>query len=230
MNFDARRTYSFFLLLYSTTTTTVTTTTSSTSTSTNKTMSDSRYQHLLTLIENGMQRVKKSLDTPQLVQDSYGEDASVFGGSDMLVDVMDGMIDKIQRTVKDDLTDYLQEQDVSSRLNKVDSIVAKLVESEAKLARADAEDRDSAKEALDETLLPEGVTLEDVLAFRNYERQKNLRDRLLEQLSKVKEEVAELEREQQETQDSVLEYNQHLQEVARELERSADVCSMVVSN
>ena len=177
-----------------------------------------------------MQRVKKSLDTPQLVQDSYGEDASVFGGSDMLVDVMDGMIDKIQRTVKDDLTDYLQEQDVSSRLNKVDSIVAKLVESEAKLARADAEDRDSAKEALDETLLPEGVTLEDVLAFRNYERQKNLRDRLLEQLSKVKEEVAELEREQQETQDSVLEYNQHLQEVARELERSADVCSMVVSN
>ena len=148
----------------------------------------------------------------------------------MLVDVMDGMIDKIQRTVKDDLTDYLQEQDVSSRLNKVDSIVAKLVESEAKLARADAEDRDSAKEALDETLLPEGVTLEDVLAFRNYERQKNLRDRLLEQLSKVKEEVAELEREQQETQDSVLEYNQHLQEVARELERSADVCSMVVSN
>jgi hypothetical protein len=191
---------------------------------------EDRYHHLLKLIDNGMGRARNSLNTPQLVEESYGEDASVFGGSEMLVGVMDSVLDKIQTQVRDDLMQYLQQRDLPKRLAKIESIIAKLESDEAFQAQAERQDRTSAHEALDVTLLPAGVTLEDVLAFRNYQRQQRQREELQDQEKIIKEEIAQLERLQVETQATVQSDLQQLQDVAQELERSADVCSMVVSN
>jgi aminopeptidase N len=190
----------------------------------------SRYHHLLKLIDNGMGRARSSLNTPQLVEESYGEDASVFGGSEMLVGVMDSVLDKIQPQVREDLLEYLQQQDFPQRLATMECVIAKLQKEEAFQAQAERHDRTSAQEVLDATLLPAGVTLEDVLAFRNYERQKRQREELQDQEKVIQEEIAELERLQVETQATVQSDLQELEDVAHELERSADVCSMVVSN
>jgi chromosome segregation ATPase len=202
---------------------TMTNTTSSTDTSVKK------HQLLLKLIDNGMRRSRKALDSSQLVQESYGDDASVFGGTQMLVGVMDSMLDKVHEQVQQEMSEYIQQEHVKERLEKIESIMHKLEGQEAAQAAAERQDRTSAYEALDATLLPPGVSLEDVLAHQKYEKNKQQRTALEEEWNAVQEEIATLEREEAETQASVQQNLEQMQQVAKELERSADICSMVGS-
>ena len=193
-------------------------------------MAGSRYENLLKVIDSGMNHARKSLDTSRLVHDSYGEDTSVYGGTEMLVGVMDSMMDKINSTVDQDMKEYFQQQDIPKKLNEIDATIEKLKQEEAERAQKEEEDRNSTIGALNATLLPDGVTLDDVLTFQNYQHQIHQRNMLKEKLAALQEEIDQLEKNQQETKSSIDSCNQQLKGAAQELERSADVCSMVASN
>jgi hypothetical protein len=86
----------------------------------------SKYKHLWELIHNGMQRSRKALDTSQLVQDCYGDDAAIFGGTDMLVNVMESMLDKMHECVEEELVEQFLQTTQMEADNNNNNIPSKL--------------------------------------------------------------------------------------------------------
>lgn len=191
-----------------------------------------RYDLLMKLIETGMIRSRQSLHSTDLVNASYGEDAAVvFGGTEMLAGTMDDMLDKMhEQVLKQDLPVYLEEQQIETLLDRVDRIVETLDREEAAQAQAEREDQESAIRAMDASLLPAGVTLDNVVDYHNYQRALAQKEQMANALQQVQDEIAALEKEQEEIKDHVDSKQQMLARTATVLNRSADICSMVVSS
>jgi uncharacterized protein YicC (UPF0701 family) len=198
----------------------------------------SRYQQLERLIAMGLQRARKAIDAKALVEATY--DGDVFGTSyissqdndecqDMLVDVMNGMLDKITTTIGEAPLGNTTTTIIKERLDFVDATIAKIVTHETETKQHERDDRAAAVQALGGVLLPAGVTLEDLLRVQEYQRRLQERQELQEQLRAIGAEVAALEDFRDREGRSVSTNVRQLQTVAKELGRSADACSMVAS-
>jgi len=67
----------------------------------------STYENYITLAKKALQKSRKSLDTRSLIQLAYGDDTAHIGGSDMLVGILNGVLDKIaNETVLEDFNLY----------------------------------------------------------------------------------------------------------------------------
>jgi vacuolar-type H+-ATPase subunit I/STV1 len=208
------------------TTTTTTTTTASTSTST----SIKRFELLTKLVDMSLNKSRKALSVNQLVQETYGVDASFYGGKDMLHGIVHNMLDKIDETTKTQMAEYLKEHLVKERLERIEATIAHIEKEEERQQQQEDEDHGSAHLALDQTLLPPTVTLEDVLMYAAYQKQLEQKESMTQALSDLEEEIASLEQQHQQTQQKVLDNAKTLQDVAKTLEQSADVCSMVAAS
>jgi glutamate-1-semialdehyde aminotransferase len=189
------------------------------------------YEVLGRLLETGMVRSRQALTTSSLVEASYGDDAAVFGGKEMLAETMDDMLDKLHdQVLQQDLREYLQKHGIEALLDRLDSIVEALNEEDAVRAQAELQDKESAERATDVNLLPAGVTLQDVVDYQLYQHAMTQKQSMTKALQEVQEEIATLEKEQAEMSIHVESKQRILQQTAQELSRSADVCSMVVSS
>jgi hypothetical protein len=185
-----------------------------------------RYECFLTLLNKALSESRKSFDTAKAVKDCYGEDASMFDDN-MLVTVIDGMIDKVNDRVKEEMLQILQEKNVRVTLQNLEGILAQLDEAEKAVKQAEQEDQQSARDALETVRLPKDVTPQNVLSYHAFEVMQKERDDLIEELEKVQAETKELEQQQANAKAVVQERVQKIETVAKELERSADMCSMV---
>mmetsp|Transcript_19927 Transcript_19927/g.56320 ORF Transcript_19927/g.56320 Transcript_19927/m.56320 type:complete len:201 (-) Transcript_19927:39-641(-) len=198
---------------------------------TTRTQPERRYDVLMQLIEMAMVRSRKELNTTKLVEASYGDNAAVFGGKEMLAGTMDDMLDKMhEQVLQQDLLDYLQKHGIEALLDRFESIVETLDQDDAAQAKAEQDDKESAERATDENLLPAGVTLENIVDYKFYQNALKQKEQMTKALQEVQEEIAILEKEQAEMSTQVESQQRVLQETAQELNRSADVCSMVVSS
>lgn len=196
-----------------------------------RTQPERRYDVLMQLIEMAMVRSRKELNTTKLVEASYGDNAAVFGGKEMLAGTMDDMLDKMhEQVLQQDLLDYLQKHGIEALLDRFESIVETLDQEDAAQAKAEQDDKESAERATDENLLPAGVTLENIVDYKFYQNALKQKEQMTKALQEVQEEIAILEKEQGEMSTQVESQQRVLQETAQELNRSADVCSMVVSS
>lgn len=67
----------------------------------------STYENYVTLTEKALHKSRKSLDTRSLIQLAYGDDTAHIGGSDMLMGILNGVLDKIaNETVLEDFNRY----------------------------------------------------------------------------------------------------------------------------
>jgi hypothetical protein len=210
----------------STTSTTTATTTASSSTST----SIKRFELLTKLVDMSLNKSRKALSVNQLVQETYGVDASFYGGKDMLHGIVHNMLDKIDETTKTQMAEYLKEHLVKERLERIEATIAHIEKGEERQQQQEDQDHGSAHLALDQTLLPPTVTLEDVLMYAAYQKQLEQKESMTQALSDLEEEIASLEQQHQQTQQKVLDNAKTLQDVAKTLEQSADVCSMVAAS
>jgi flagellar biosynthesis/type III secretory pathway chaperone len=198
---------------------------------TTRTQRERLYAVLMQVIEAVMVRSRNALNTTQLVEASYGDDAAVFGGKDMLAGTMDDMLDTLHdQVLQQDLRAYLQNHGIEALLDRFESIFETLDTEDAARAKAELDDKESAGQAIDVSLLPPGVTLEDAVDYNNYQHALKQKEQMMKALQEVQEEIATLEKEQAEMSSHVESKQRVLQQTAQELNRSADVCSMVVSS
>lgn len=189
---------------------------------------DRRFDALTRLINIGMTRSRQALNTTELVQAAYGEDASVFGGTEMLVGALEDMLDNVHdQVVNQDLTKYLKEHKIEEMLDRFDHVLATLEAEEKWKSEQELQDQASAKQAVDTSVLPAGVTLENVVDFHKYRNALAKKDELAKALEQIHEEIAALEQEQTERTSALETQQQILHKNAQELNRSADICSMV---
>jgi hypothetical protein len=206
----------------------------------------STYENYLALTEKALQKSRESLDTRALIQLAYGDDTAHIGGSDMLIGILDGVLEKIiKETVLQEVKRYgtsspkqqHQEQDDDAttrmtpqeRLDEIDQAVLDVTEWEARRDQIEGLDVKSARDALNKNLLPEGVSMEDVITYREHEQRLKARTALQQELQRIEEEISMLKETRTKKQDNLRQQLGQVEEVERELEASANVVAMVTT-
>ena len=205
----------------------------------------STYENYLALTEKALLKSRESLDTRALIQLAYGDDTAHIGGSDMLIGILDGVLEKIiKETVLQEVKRYgtsspkqqQQEQDDDAtarmtpqqRLNEIDQAVLDVIEWEARRDQIEGLDVKSARDALNKNLLPEGVSMEDMITYREHEQR--LKGTALQQeLQRIEKEISVLKETRTKKQDNLRQQLGQVEEVERELEASANVVAMVTT-
>ena len=206
----------------------------------------STYENYLALTEKALQKSRESLDTRALIQLAYGDDTAHIGGSDMLIGILDGVLEKIiKETVLQEVKRYgtsspkqqQQEQDDDAttrmtpqqRLNEIDQAVLDVIEWEARRDQIEGLDVKSARDALNKNLLPEGVSMEDMITYREHEQRLKARTALQQELQRIEKEISVLKETRTKKQDNLRQQLGQVEEVERELEASANVVAMVTT-
>lgn len=207
----------------------------------------STYDNYLALTEKALQKSRESLDTRALIQLAYGDDTAHIGGSDMLMGILDGVLEKIiKETVLQEVKRYgtsspkQQQQEQGDddatmrmtpqqRLDKIDKAVLDVIEWEARRDQIEGLDVKSARDALNKNLLPEGVSMEDVITYREHEQRLKARTALQQELQRIEEEISVLKETRTKKQDNLRQQLGQVEEVERELEASANVVAMVTT-
>jgi hypothetical protein len=188
---------------------------------------DQRIDVLMRLINLGLARSRQSLNTTELVQESYGEDASLFGGTEILVGTLEDMLDKMHDQVMNhDLPVYLKENKIKEMLDHFDDVVRTLEHEDAWEVQMEEHDQTSAAQAMDGTILPTGITLDNVLDFHKYRASLAQRDEMTRALAQVQDEIRALEQDYADMRNQMDSQQRILMETAQTLTRSADLCSM----
>lgn len=215
---------------------------SSIRTTTTSTTTFHRYEQLWKLIQNGMKRSRQSVDTKQLIHTIYDEDAiSVLGGnSDMLVNVLESMFDKVEGQVTDELQEYFmtvpssqdQEQDqdqnhhlrmsIRQRLEFVEQMIEQIQKEDEMKQEIENHDYDTTQQVLNNTLLPPNVSWEDILRYQEYQQQVKEKEVLQSQLDSIQKDIHILRQEQNDMKVSVNDNVKQLQHVVTELESTAN--------
>lgn len=221
--------------------TTTNTTTSRSSTST--------YDKYMELTQRVLEKSRKSLDTKAYIQEAYGEEKmAVLGGSDMLQGILDGLLDKMtNETLLVDFAEYCNtehsndendsdnnnnngiKQSPKDRMDQIDEAIRFVLDWEARRDAIDNNDSQSALQSLDASLLPEGVTTEDVVRYRGYQQQLQARNALQEELQKVEEQVAAMQNEHEQIKKSIQAQLDKAKNVERQVEDAANACAMVTN-
>jgi hypothetical protein len=134
----------------------------------------------------------------------------------------------VQEEVLDGMKESLQKKKVEALLLAVERQVQCELKQDALQKGQDAADKESAHAALRDAVLPKGVTPDDIIQVQAYKKLKSERNSLLADIERVEREASELETQRAEQSASVDQCMAQVQQVSKELERSADLCSMVV--
>lgn len=185
-----------------------------------------RYQQLLQVIDKALQESRNSFNTEKAIQECYGEDASIFGSA-TLQKLMDGVIDRVNTKSKTETLDMLQKQSVEQKLKQIEEIIALFDKKDQAHQSQEANDYESAKQALQNAKLPEGMLPEDICNYRAYQIMKKERDALETELIAVEEETRKMEQQIAQAEQAVKENIANVENVGSKLEQTADACSFV---
>ena len=204
----------------------------------------STFESYLSLAEKALQKSRKSIDTRALIQLAYGEETAHIGGSEMLVGILDSVLDKISNeTVIDELKSYGTTEEKTNddenailtgttpqeRLDKIDQAISCVRQWENKRDQIEEMDAKSARGSLQQNLLPEGVTMDDVIAYREHEQRLEAKATLQLELQRIQDEILALKNQNNEKENNIREQLGRVETVERELEASANACAMVTN-
>jgi diacylglycerol kinase len=191
------------------------------------TMTSSRLSLLNQAIEKALIEARKSFSKTESIHACYGDDASIFGGNAVLEQVVDGMLDEIHRKVKGDMQTNLQKHDIEAKLVSIEALVDKFQREQDAAQDKEAKDKATALGALHQVKLPPGLTAEMIVSYRAHAILKDEKERLELELSKVLKETKDLEALYCQAEATVESRVRVVERGSRELERTADLCSIV---
>jgi hypothetical protein len=197
-----------------------------------------RYQRLLEVMDKAMNFSKSQFDVDKAVKECYGDDASIFAQSDsnngssgsgdnMLQAVLDDLLSSVQDQVAEEMRQHFRELNVADKLLKLEKIIQKLEQEDIQQKQAEDDDKQSARQALEQVRLPKGLTPTDIVNFQAFQTMKKEKDAMLEEIATVEREIEQLNADKEERSRQMEERMSVMKEAGRELEKSADVCSMV---
>ena len=157
-------------------------------------LSSVRYDKLLKVLNTALVESRRKFNTEDAIKECYGDDASMFdddagGGQSVLATAIDAMVDQVNDTVKRNIVTYLEQEGIQEKLANIEAIINRLDANDEKQRQADAEDRQSARDALASVRLPKDVLPSELIRYQSYKLMEKERDALLEEIAKVEEET-----------------------------------------
>mmetsp|Transcript_586 Transcript_586/g.1303 ORF Transcript_586/g.1303 Transcript_586/m.1303 type:complete len:216 (-) Transcript_586:212-859(-) len=210
----------------------------------------STFESYLALAEKALHKSRKSVDTRALIQLAYGDETAHIGGNDMLMGILDSVLDKItNETVLEELKSYgtsntepkeseekMNDENASltrmtpqERLDKVDQATSYVIDWEERRDQIEDLDVKSARGLLHQNLLPEGVTMEDVVAYQEQQQRLQAKKTLQLELQRIEDEISALQNQNNEKENKIRKELGKVEKVERELQASANACAMVAS-
>lgn len=199
-------------------------------TMTNTNQTSARYNQLLNAIDKALSESRNAFSTGDAIEECYGEDASMFqdGGdgtkphtNNVLASAIDAMVDRVEEKLRGEILEFLERERVQERLARVESIIDELDKSDQEQKQADADDRQSVRDALNNVLLPKDVFPAGIIRYQAY--------KLMEkELHSLKVEIANVENETQHIDDRIRKHegqvdqgNQSIRDLRQNLQTSA---------
>lgn len=181
-----------------------------------------RYQRLVEVLHLALKKARSQLDVEEVVKDCYGNDnVAVFQP------LLEGVLEQAQSEVTTSTLAHYTEAQVHAKLRRLDAVIRKLEREKAARQRQMERDQASAETALAQAQLPEGVTAQDWVQYRAYQRLMQEKEALEEEIAAEEAAVAELEAAQQEQASTTGKGVEDMQAFKEKLEKSADLCSTV---
>jgi len=181
-----------------------------------------RYQRLLEVLDLALKKARSQLEVETIVKDCYGDDETT-----VFQTLLHNVLENAHAEVTAATTKNFQEKDVESKLLRVDAAIQKLERDAAAAKRQEAKDKASAEAALQQAQLPQGVTAQDMVQFQAYQRMIQEKKVLEEEISAEEAAIAKLEAAHEKQSSTTGKRVQDMQNTSKELEKSADLCSMV---
>ena len=183
-----------------------------------------RYQQLMKGIDKVLVESRRKISVKDAVKEGYGDDASVFG-EDQIEEVLEGMLDIVHSSVANEMAKFLETENVENDIIKVEEIMKGFCSVERAMQEMNEKDRDSARAALEQAQLPEGVKPTDVVKYRAHNIIKEERQKLSNLIEQYRDENNELEKLVRDARAKVESEIVKIEEVSKELDRTADVCA-----
>jgi hypothetical protein len=199
------------------------------------------YDKYMEMTQRVLQKSRQSLDTKAFIQDAYGpEKMAILGGSDLLQGILDGLLDQmVNETIPHDFAEHCNNGNQSpqassclspkARMDQIDQVIRQVLAWEAQRDELEAQDAETAQQSLDATLLPEGVTTDDVVQYREYQHRLQSKLALQQELQRIEEKVEAMQAEQAETKKRIQEQLDRVLKVERQVEDAANACAMVTN-
>jgi hypothetical protein len=185
-----------------------------------------RYQQLMKGIDKALVESRRKISLKDAVKEGYGDDASVFG-EDQIEEVLEGMLDIVHASISNEMAQFLEAENVENDIMKVEAILKAFDCMERAVQEMNDKDRDSARAALEQAQLPEGVKPTDVVKYRAYNIIKEEAQKLSSLVEQYRDENNELEKLARDARAKVESEIVKIEEVSKELDRTADVCAML---
>ena len=191
-----------------------------------------RYERLLTVLRKALERSKQELDIPELIRQCYGADASILDNdndqSSLLPQLIEHLLDKVNaRVLEHAVNRILPEHSIEETLLRLENTVRTVrAADEAERRKADAS-RELTRKASEAAKLPPNVSPNDLIAHTQYLALLKKHDELQARVAATERKVQQLRQTKEQLIHQAHERVRQLQLSAREVERAADLCSMM---
>lgn len=190
-----------------------------------------RYRHLLMALEKTLTESKRTLDARSAAAEAFGNDTHSFdedggkSGVDVLADLVHECVDTANDQVREGISAVLSSNDAAARLALLDDLLDHFDAADRAARDAEESDRASARSAVQDVTLPEGVDVTDVLSYQAYRIKVQERDALLAELASVEAENDSIARQIEKGSALIKDAVQEVEEKGKILEKTADVGS-----
>lgn len=185
------------------------------------------YERLIQVLDKVFTQSRASIDLNSIIEEIYGEDKKIFGDDDMLRNVLETLLETLQSDVTEDMKEYFVAEDIPALLRKFDLVVQKIEREDLKAQLEEESDKKGARQALQQTQLPAGMTPNDLIKYRTYQKMQEEQERMKAEVAALQEEIKQIEAKNANCEESMKRCLNEIQTVGQELEKSADICSMV---
>jgi len=184
---------------------------------------------LLKSINRGLNECQRSIDTREAVEECYGDDASIFGekdsATDMLANLISGSIERINEQVMKGVDDIFKKEQVETKLFTLDKTIEDYWTQKMEEKCTEDDDRQSVQDALQRSKLPDGVGVDDLLRLQAYKIKSEARDEIRAKLSTIEKENKAMQNEIEELKGKFQERLKCIDEKAKNLDGTANLCS-----
>ena len=190
-----------------------------------------RYRHLLMALEKTLTESKRTLDARSAAAEAFGSDTHSFdedggkSGVDVLADLIHECVDTANDQVRESISAVLSSNDAAARLALLDELLDHFDAADRAEREAEESDRASARGAVQDVTLPEGVDVTDVLSYQAYRIKVQERDALLAELASVEAENDSIARQIEKGSALINDAVQQVEDKGKILEKTADVGS-----
>ena len=190
-----------------------------------------RYQHLLLALEKTLTESKRTLDARSAASEAFGNDTHSFdedggkSGVDVLADLVHECVDTANDQVREGIAAVLQSNDAAARLALLDRLLDHYDRADRTVRDAEESDRASARDAVQDVALPDGVDVMDVLSYQAYRIKVQERDALLAELASVEAENDAIARQIEKGSALIQDAVQEVEGKGKVLDKTADVGS-----